>query len=196
MEIWTIWSLLPCPELLAVWDSPVNWTLTWESWLLTWSLSQDCTSSWSDLPPWPQEDLNNIELWPSQNWPNKCSMPRTWCVLLTPDTEDIWLPPLCSEEECQPRKLMNKCWTSKTKTLLISLNGSPTTLNHPSVIFPPRDLRWPSLSSEIPPPSKKCSRELPNNSPPCSEERPSCIGIPVKVWTKWNSLKPNPTWTI
>jgi hypothetical protein len=47
-----------------------------------------------------------------------------------------------------------------------------------------------------PPPSKKCSRESLNNLPLCSEEKLSSIGILVKVWTRWNSLKPNPTWMI
>merc|ERR1739842_125724 len=34
---------------------------------------------------------------------------------------------------------------------------------------------------------------LENSSPACSEERPSSIGTPVKVWTRWSSPKPNPT---
>jgi len=195
MVTWTTWSLLLCPELPAASDSPVNWTVTWENWPSTWFLSQDCTSSWSDSLPWPQEDPNNTEPWPSLNWPNKCSMPKTWCALLTPDTEDIWLPPLCSEEECPPKKSTNKCWTFKTKTVLTSLSGSPTTSNPQSVIFLLKDWKWPSLSSETQLPSKKCSKELLNNSPLCSEERPSYIGTLVKEWTRWNSLKPNPTWT-
>jgi hypothetical protein len=48
----------------------------------------------------------------------------------------------------------------------------------------------------IPPPSKRCSRESLNNSLLCSEERLSSIGTPVRVWMRWNSLKPNQTWTI
>ena len=122
-------------------------------------------------------------------------MPRTWCVLLTQDTEDIWQPQPSSEEECQQKKLMNKCLTSKTRTHLTSLNGSPTTLNHPSVIFHQRDWRWPWPSSETQLPSKRCSRELLNNSQLCLEEKLSYIGTPVKVWTKCNSLRLNPTWT-
>merc|ERR1712038_469200 len=42
----------------------------------------------------------------------------------------------------------------------------------------------------------KCSRELLNNLLLCSEEKHSCIGTQVKVWTKRNSLKLNPTLTI
>jgi len=122
-------------------------------------------------------------------------MPKTWCALLIPDTEDILLLPPYSEEECPPKKLTNKCLTSKTKTLLTSLNGFPITSNHPFVISPLKDSKWLSLSSETPPPSKKCSKESLNNSPLCSEEKLSSTGTPEKVWMKWNSLKPNPTWT-
>merc|ERR1711943_102305 len=82
---------------------------------------------------------------------------------------------------------------SQTRTPLTSLSGSPTTSSPPSAISHQRDSRCLLPSSETPPPSKKCSRELENNSPPCSAERPSSTGTPVKVWTKWNSLRPNPT---
>merc|ERR1712028_127659 len=87
----------------------------------------------------------------------------------TQDTEDILPPPPCSEEECPLRKLMSKCLTSKTRTPLISLSGSQTTLNPLFAISHQRDLRWPLLSSAIPLLSKKCSRELENNSLLCSE---------------------------
>merc|ERR1712070_331804 len=107
--------------------------------------------------------------------------------------EDISLPPPCSEEECPPRKLMSKCSMSKTRTLLTSLNGSQTTSNLLFAISHQRDLRWLLPSSVTPPPSKRCSRESVNNSLLCSEERPSSIGTPVKVWTRWSSLKLNPT---
>jgi len=122
-------------------------------------------------------------------------MLRIWCVLLIPDTEDILLPPLYSEVECQPKRSMNRCWMSKIKTHPISLNGFPTTSNHPSVISHPRDSRWLSPSSETQLPSKKCSKEWLNNSLLCSEERLSSIGTQEKVWMKWNSLKQNQTWT-
>merc|ERR1712151_803068 len=85
---------------------------------------------------------------------------------------------------------------SKTRTLHTSLNGFQTISNHQSVISHQRVLRCQSLSSETPPLSKRCSRELPNNSQQCSEERLSYIGTLPKVWTRWNSLKPNQTWTI
>merc|ERR1711957_993506 len=109
------------------------------------------------------------------------------------DTVDILLPPLCSEEECPPRRSTNKCSTSRTRTLLTSLNGSQTTSNLLFAISHQRDSRWPLPSSVTPPPSKKCSRESENNSPQCSEERPSSIGTLEKVWTRWNSPKPSPT---
>ena len=196
MVILTIWSQLLCQVLPVVSDSQVNSTQIWENWPSTWFHSQDSISSWLDSPHLPQEDHNNIELWPSQNSLNKCSMPRTWCALLTQDTEDIWQPQPCSEEECQLKKSTNKCWTFKTRTHHISFNGFQTTLSHQSVISHQRDWRWLSLSLVTQLPSKKCSRESLNNSLLCSEEKLSCIGIPVKVWTKCNSLKPNLTWTI
>merc|ERR1711981_466895 len=124
---------------------------------------------------------------------SKCSMPRTRCALLIQDTEDILPPHQCSEEECPPKKLTNKCSTSKTRTPHISLNGFQTTSNPLFAISHQRVLRWPLHSLVTQLPSKKCSRELVNNSHPCSEERHSSIGIPEKVWTRWNSLKPNPT---
>ena len=123
-------------------------------------------------------------------------MLKTWCVLLTQDTEDILLPPLCSEEECPPKRLTNKCSMFKTKTLHISLNGFQTTSNPPSVIFHQKVLKCLLLSLVTPLLSKKCSRESLNNSLLCSEEKLSSIGILVKVWTRWNSLKLNQTWMI
>ena len=92
-----------------------------------------------------------------------------------------WLPPLSSEDACQPKKLMSRSWTSRTRTLLTSLNGSLTTSSHPSVISLPRDSRWPWPSLVTLLPSKRCSRESLNSSLLCSEERPSSIGIPEKV---------------
>merc|ERR1711939_531278 len=112
---------------------------------------------------------------------------------LTQDTEDILPPPPCSEVECQPRKSTSKCSTSKTRTPLTSLSGSQTTSNPLFAISHQRDSRWLLPSSVTPPPSKRCSRELVSNSPACSEERHSSIGILVKVWTRWSSLKPNQT---
>merc|ERR1712205_249181 len=114
-------------------------------------------------------------------------------ALLTQDTVDILPPPPCSKEECPLKKLTSKCLMSKTRTPLTSLNGSQTTLNPLFVISHQRDSRCPLPSSVTPPPSKKCSRESVNNSLPCSEERLSSIGTPVKVWTRWSSLKLNPT---
>ena len=196
MVILTIWSQLLCQVLPAVLDSQVNLTPILENSLLTWFHSRDCTSSWLVSLPLPQEDLNNTELLQFQNSLNKCSMPRIWCALLILDTVDIWLLLPSSEEECQLKKSTNKCWTSKTRTLHISFNGFLTILSHPFAIFHQRDWRWLSLSLETQLPFKRCSRELLNNSQLCSEEKLSCIGIPEKVWMRWNSLRPNPTWTI
>ena len=118
--ILTISSQLPFQELLAASDSQVNSTLILENLQSTLFHSQDSISSWLVSLHLPQEDPNNTEPLPSQNSPNKCSMPRTWCALLIQDTVDILLPPPCSEEECPPKKSMNKCWTYKTKTPLTS----------------------------------------------------------------------------
>ena len=30
----------------------------------------------------------------------------------------------------------------------------------------------------------------------CSPARPSCTGTPVRVWMRWSSLRPSPTWMI
>merc|ERR1711934_1244357 len=111
----------------------------------------------------------------------------------TQDTEDILPPPPCSEVECPPRKLTSKCSTSKTRTPLTSLNGFQTTSNPLFAISHQRVSRWLLPSSVTPPPSKRCSRELVSNSQAGSEERHSSIGILVKVWTRWSSLKLNPT---
>merc|ERR1712087_206120 len=111
----------------------------------------------------------------------------------TQDTDVTSPPPPSSEEECPPRKSMSRCSTSRTRTLPTSLSGFQTTSSHLSAISHQRDSRWPLPSLETQPPSRRCSRELENSSPPCSEERPSSIGTPVKVWTRWSSLKPNLT---
>merc|ERR1711935_595015 len=100
---------------------------------------------------------------------------------------------LCSEEECPPRRLTSKCSMYRTRTLLTSLNGFQTTSSQLFAISHQRDSRWPLPSLVTPPPPKRCSRELVNNLPPCSEERHSSIGTPVKVWTRWSSLRPSPT---
>merc|ERR1712080_746228 len=107
--------------------------------------------------------------------------------------EDILLPPLCSEEECHLKRLMNKCLTYKIKTHPISLSGFQTTSNPLSVISHQKDSRCQLLSLVTPPLSKKCSRESLNNSLLCSEEKLSSIGTLVKVWMRWNSLKLNLT---
>merc|ERR1711920_168157 len=112
---------------------------------------------------------------------------------LTQDTAVTLPPPPSSEDVCPPRKSMSRCSTSRTRTLLTSLSGSPTTSSPPFAIFHQRDLRWLLPSLETPPPSKRCSSVSENNSPPCSEERPSSIGTPEKVWTRWNSPKLSPT---
>jgi len=196
MVTWTISFLLLCLVLLAQSDSQVNLTQISENSLSTLFLSQDSISSWLVSLHLPQEDPKSTELLLYQNLPNKCSMLKTWCALLTQDTVDILLPPLCSEEECHPKRSMNKCLTFKTKTHLTLLNGFQTTSNPPSVISHQKVSKCLLLSLVTLLLSKKCSRESLNNSLLCSEEKLSSIGILVKVWMRWNSLKLNLTWTI
>merc|ERR1712007_120564 len=75
-------------------------------------------------------------------------------------TEDILPPPPCSEVECPPKKLMNKCSTSKTKTPLTSLNGFQTTSNPLSVISHQRVSRCPLPSLVTPPLSKRVAEQF------------------------------------
>merc|ERR1711907_43803 len=110
-----------------------------------------------------------------------------------PHMVDILLPPLCSEEECHQKRLMNKCLMFKTKTHHTLLNGFQITSNPLSVISHQKVLKCLLLSLVTLLLSKKCSRESLNNSLLCSEEKLSSIGILVKVWMKWNSLKLNLT---
>ena len=91
---------------------------------------------------------------------------------------------------------MNKCWTSKIKTHLILLSGFQIILNHLSVIFHQKVLKWLWHSLVTLLLSKKCSKELLSNSLLCLEERLSCTGTQEKVWMKWSLLKLNPTWMI
>ena len=172
---------LPSQVLHAVYVSQVNLTQISESLLLTWSHSQDSTSSWLVSLHLPPVVHNNTEPSLFQNLPNKCLMPRTWCVPLILVMDVIWLPPLYSEDVCQQKKSMSKCLMFKTRTHHISLNGSPITSNHPYVIS--HQKVWKCLSHLLvtQPPSKKCSRESENNSQLCLEERLSSTGILVKV---------------
>merc|ERR1712061_596820 len=95
-------------------------------------------------------------------------------------------PPPSSVAACPPRKSTSRCSTSRTRTPLTSLSGSPTTSNLPSAISLPRVSRCPSPSSETPPPSRRCSRESVSSSLLCSVERPSFIGTLVRVWRRWS----------
>merc|ERR1712167_267073 len=69
----------------------------------------------------------------------------------------------------------------------------PNNIKSSSAISHQRVSRWPSPSSETPPPSRRCSSVSVSNSPACSAERPSSIGTPVRAWTRWSSPKPSPT---
>ena len=109
---------------------------------------------------------------------------------------DTWQSPPSSVAACPWRKLTNKCWTSKTRTPLTSLNGFPTMLRLLYATFLHVVWRWLPPSLVTLPPSKNCSSVSQNNSLLCSEERLSCIGTLAKAWTKWNSLKPKATWTV
>merc|ERR1712166_334388 len=109
----------------------------------------------------------------------------------TPDTDVTSPPPPSSEDVCPPRRLTSRCSTFRTRTPLTSLSGFPTTSNLPFAISHQRDSRWPSLSSETPPPSRRCSNVSESNSPPCSAERPSSIGTPPKTRKRWKTKRWN-----
>ena len=147
MVIWTISFPWPCLVSPLASGSPVNSTLTWENWPSTWCPSPGCTSSCPDSPPWPPVAASNTDPWLSPSWPNKCLMPRTWWPLAILAMADTWLSLLCSEAVCPWRKLMNKCWTSKIRTALTLLSGSPTMSRLLSVTFLLVVLRWLLLSS-------------------------------------------------
>merc|ERR1712038_1933354 len=78
-------------------------------------------------------------------------------------------------------------------TPTFSSNESTSTTTKPFAISHHEASKCPPLSLVTPPPSKNSSNESPNNSPLCSDERLSCTGTLVKVWTRWNSLKPRAT---
>ena len=80
-----------------------------------------------------------LEHLPFPSSPSRCSTPRTWwppVILVT----DVTSPsPLSSEDACPWRKWMNSSWTSRTRTAVTSLNGSPTTWRLPSATSLPED---------------------------------------------------------
>ena len=73
----------------------------------------------------------------------KCSMPRTWCVLLILVMAATWLPLRFSVAACQQRKSMSRSSMCRTRTRPTLWNGSPTTSRHPFAISHQRDWRWP-----------------------------------------------------
>merc|ERR1712100_872054 len=59
--------------------------------------------------------------------------------------------------------------------------------------IPPKGLKMAVAFAGILQRSRKCSSASQNILPPCSGARPSCIGTPVKGWTRWSSQRPNRT---
>lgn len=101
-----------------------------------------------------------------------------------------------TEVACPWKRWTNRCWTYRTKTPATSLTGFQTTWKRPCATFHHAVSRWALRSLGTPRPSRSFSNAYLNSFRPCSEGRLSCIGTLVKEWTKWNSLKLNPTWTI
>merc|ERR1712045_712014 len=66
----------------------------------------------------------------------------------------------------------------------------------PFATFLPVVWKWLPLLSETLLQSKNFSSVFLNNLLLCSDVKLSCIGILARVWTRWNSLKLNPTSTI
>merc|ERR1739838_589873 len=91
------------------------------------------------------------------------------------------------------KRLTSKCSTFKTKIPRTLLNGSQIMSRLQFAIFHLVVLKWLLRSLVTPLPFKSFSSESLNSLLLCSGVKPFCIGILVKVWTKWNSLKPNLT---
>lgn len=191
---WTTWFLQPWVASLAASGFLVNWTLTFESLLLTWFLSLACTSSWLGLLPLPPVVLSSTVPWQSQNLPNKCGMPRTWCVLPTQGTVVTSLLLPCSGVKWAPRKSTSRWSMFKTKTLPTLWSGFQTMWSPVFVTFLPEVSPWHPPSSGTQHPSKKCSEEWVSNSQLCLGERLSFTGTLVKGWMKWSSLKLRAIW--
>merc|ERR1712117_905828 len=91
------------------------------------------------------------------------------------------------------RGSMNRCLTSRTRTALTLLNGSPT-MSRLLFVTSLREVSiWLALSLETQPPSRSSSSASLNNSRLCSGERPSFIGTRARAWMRWNSQRQSPT---
>merc|ERR1712166_1609336 len=177
-------SKSPTPSVVVpdpVWEPSSSPRSEKSTQIESWPLSPSCHPPRSLIP-----SLSHIT--PPSPSINSSRTPMRSCALITK-----LFTISASEPSSSPRRLTSKCLTSKTRTPLTSLSGSQTTSNPPSAISHQRDSRCLLPSSVTPLPSKRCSRELVSNSPPCLEERLSSIGTPVRVWTRWSSLKLNPT---
>ena len=173
------------PKLILKLSNGIFWQnreltkLECSNWLIFRFHSHVFTFSCLVSPHSPPVVHNNTAPWPYQNWLNKCSMPRTWWLLVIHDTDVTWPLPPCSEDVCQWRRSTNKCSMSKIKTAPTLSNGSQIMLRQPSVISHHVVWKCPLLSSEIQPLSKNSSSVSQNNSLLCSEERLSSTGTLV-----------------
>ena len=160
-----------------------------ESWLLTWYRSPVFISSCLALPRSPAVAPNSTVPWLFLSWPNNCLTPRTWWlpVILVMVATSQWLP--YSVGECPWKKLTNRCWTSRTRTVLTLSSGFQTMWR---LLFVTSHLEvWRCLEPSLVTvqPSKNSSNESVSSSQLCSGEKLSSIGTLVKEWTKWNSLR-------
>ena len=173
---WTFVTNVACLVLVTRY----SWMLIWENWPSTWFHFHDYISSCLGLHHWRHVEVNSIELWPFQNWPSRCSTRKTWWRLVTLVMVDIWPWPPSSEDKCQCEKLMNKCWTFRTKTLASSLSGFQTTSKLPFVIFHQGNntvLRNVPLSEVCIVPKNPIRSQLPSPKPSSAMSSP---GSPLK----------------
>ena len=191
-----IWCLSQCQVSPPVSDSLVNWTLICENWPSTWFPSRDSTSSCLDSLPWHPVDLNSTGTFLLLRSPLRCSIPRTWWQPVTHDMVDTSPSLLFSGEGCPWRKWTSKCCRFRTRTRPTSWSGFRTMWRQLFVTFHREDSRCLEPSSVTQLPSRNCSSGSVNNSPPCSGERLSSTGTLEREWTRWNSLRLSPTWTI
>ena len=159
------------------------------NWPWTWSPSPVSTSSCPDLLPSPAVAPSSTALWLCQSSPSKCSMPRTWWLLVIRATADTSPLPQCSVDVCPWRRLMSRCWMFRTRTARTSSNGSRTMSRPPSATSPREVWRCQPPLSATALPSRSCSSASASSSQLCSVARLSCIGTLARVWTKWNSLR-------
>merc|ERR1711865_1053806 len=102
----------------------------------------------------------------------------------------------CSVAACQPRRLMSRCLTCRTRTLATLLSGSLTTSSHQCVTSHLRDSRWQLFSLATQPPSRSSGSVYLSSSLVCSVARHSFTGAradPADVRRQEHDVRRRPT---